>query len=225
MSRTGRRRCPRDETAASPAPYDYYGFPPETYRLTWPAPGATTLAARVRELLGGAGLESGEDAARGYDHGTFVPLMLTFPEADVPTTQLSLVAGLDPERHLAIGRALAPLRDEGVYIVGSGWLPQHREFRAAARSRRRRSMAGWGRRLRSTRASATNDSSLAEAPPRAARTAREHLLPLWCGRRAGGDRARSPPGSYMARTSPGTTLADAELEPRCSTPDAESVSW
>lgn len=103
-----------------PLYYDYYGFPEAAYRLSWPAPGATALAARVRSLLGAAGMESGEDAARGYDHGTFVPLMLTFPQADVPTTQLSLVTGLDPEKHLAIGRALAPLRDEGVLIVGSG---------------------------------------------------------------------------------------------------------
>jgi aromatic ring-opening dioxygenase catalytic subunit (LigB family) len=106
--------------ARPPLLYDYYGFPPESYSITWPAPGSPSLAARVRELLRLAGIASDEDGARGFDHGTFVPLKLTFPEADVPTVQLSLEAGLDPARHLAIGRALAPLRDEGVLIVGSG---------------------------------------------------------------------------------------------------------
>jgi aromatic ring-opening dioxygenase catalytic subunit (LigB family) len=100
--------------------YDYYGFPPSTYQVSWPAPGEPTLAARVRGLLGAARIDSAENASRGFDHGTFVPLKLAFPAADVPTVQLSLVSGLDPERHLAIGRALVPLRDEGVVIVGSG---------------------------------------------------------------------------------------------------------
>jgi aromatic ring-opening dioxygenase catalytic subunit (LigB family) len=100
--------------------FDYYGFPEAAYKLTWPAPGAPELATRVRELLSVVGIDSGEDDARGFDHGTFVPLKLTYPAADVPTLQLSLKAGLDPKEHLAIGRALAPLRDEGVFIVGSG---------------------------------------------------------------------------------------------------------
>ncbi|MFO0652924.1 MAG: class III extradiol ring-cleavage dioxygenase [Polyangiales bacterium] len=107
----------------SPRPpmlYDYYGFPPESYQITWPAPGDPTLAARVRALLGAQGIDSAESSDRGFDHGAFVPLKLTWPEADMPTVQLSLQAGLDPARHLAIGRALAPLRDEGVLILGSG---------------------------------------------------------------------------------------------------------
>ncbi|WP_163994020.1 DODA-type extradiol aromatic ring-opening family dioxygenase [Pyxidicoccus caerfyrddinensis] len=107
----------------SPRPpilYDYYGFPPASYQITWPAPGHPQLAARVQELLGAAGFQTATDAQRGYDHGTFIPLKLTYPDADVPTVQLSLVQGLDPEVHLAMGRALAPLRDEGVFIIGSG---------------------------------------------------------------------------------------------------------
>lgn len=103
-----------------PLLFDYYGFPAESYQLTWPAPGAPDVAARVRDLLGANRIASAANAERGFDHGTFVPFKLTYPEADVPTLQLSLKAGLDPEEHLAIGRALAPLRDEGVFIVGSG---------------------------------------------------------------------------------------------------------
>lgn len=100
--------------------FDYYGFPPESYRLTWPAPGHPGLAARVRELLSARGFDTAADAERGFDHGTFVPLKLTYPAAELPVVQLSLVAGLDPAHHLALGRALAPLRDEGVFIIGSG---------------------------------------------------------------------------------------------------------
>ncbi len=107
-------------SAHPPLLFDYYGFPEASYRLTWPAPGEPRVAARVRELLGAAGFKTAEDAERGFDHGTFVPLKLAWPEAEVPTVQLSLVRGLDPQEHLAMGRALAPLRDEGVYIIGSG---------------------------------------------------------------------------------------------------------
>lgn len=103
-----------------PLLFDYYGFPPAAYQITWPAPGDRALAARVQALLGDAGIQTGTDDARGFDHGTFVPLKVAYPAADVPTVQLSLLQGLDPEAHIAIGRALAPLRDEGVFIVGSG---------------------------------------------------------------------------------------------------------
>jgi aromatic ring-opening dioxygenase catalytic subunit (LigB family) len=103
-----------------PMLYDYYGFPPESYRVTWPAPGNPELAARVRELLEAAGFQTAADPNRGFDHGAFVPLKLTWPEAAIPTIQLSLKHGLDPREHIAIGRALQPLRDEGVFIIGSG---------------------------------------------------------------------------------------------------------
>jgi aromatic ring-opening dioxygenase catalytic subunit (LigB family) len=103
-----------------PLLFDYYGFPEHTYRLSYPAPGSPVVAARVRELLAGAGIEPAEDAARGFDHGVFIPFMLIYPKADVPIVQLSLQRDLDPAFHLAIGRALAPLRDEDVLIVGSG---------------------------------------------------------------------------------------------------------
>ena len=100
--------------------FDYYGFPPESYQLTWPAPGAPALVERVDGLLKQAGLQTAHDSQRGFDHGTFVPLKLAYPAPTIPTLQLSLRRGLDPAEHLAMGRALAPLRDEGVFIVGSG---------------------------------------------------------------------------------------------------------
>jgi len=100
--------------------YDYYGFPPHTYALTYPAPGAPALAERIAGLIGEAGLAAQVDPARGFDHGVFIPLKLVAPDADIPVIQLSLRRDLDPVAHLALGHALAGLRDEGVLIVGSG---------------------------------------------------------------------------------------------------------
>jgi len=100
--------------------YDYHGFPPHTYRLSYPAPGDPALAASCVALLQDAGLTAREDPQRGFDHGVFIPLKLVFPEADIPVVTLSLRRDLDPAAHLAAGAALAPLRDDGVLILGSG---------------------------------------------------------------------------------------------------------
>lgn len=105
---------------APPMLFDYYGFPDHTYELKFPAGGSVDLAARVGDLLSGAGIKSQTDAARGYDHGAFVPLLVAFPKADIPVIQLSLRADMDAAAHMEIGAALGPLRDEGVVIVGSG---------------------------------------------------------------------------------------------------------
>lgn len=108
---------------ASPQPpmvYDYTGFPEHTYHVKYPAPGAPALAERVQGLLQAAGIPVRKDDRRGFDHGTFTPLVAMYPQADVPVIQLSLKHGYDPEAHLALGRALAPLREEGVLILGSG---------------------------------------------------------------------------------------------------------
>ncbi|MDD9708036.1 class III extradiol ring-cleavage dioxygenase [Seohaeicola sp. 4SK31] len=105
---------------APPLLFDYGGFPPQTYELTWPAPGDPALAERVHDLIRAAGLPAAKDAERGFDHGVFVPLKVAFPEADIPCVQLSVASDLDPGRHIALGQALAPLRDEGVLILGSG---------------------------------------------------------------------------------------------------------
>jgi aromatic ring-opening dioxygenase catalytic subunit (LigB family) len=100
--------------------FDYHGFPPHTYQLTYLAPGDPALAAKAAGLLTSAGLPSSLDAARGLDHGVFVPLKVAFPDADIPVVEMSVDLGLDPTEHLTAGHALAPLRDEGVLIVGAG---------------------------------------------------------------------------------------------------------
>ncbi|MDT5158941.1 MAG: hypothetical protein QOH51_3298 [Acidobacteriota bacterium] len=114
----------RDFTVMSnPAPpmaYDYSGFPEFTYRIKYPAPGSPEVATRVQGLLRGAGFAAPADDVRGFDHGTFAPLAAIYPEANVPVLQLSIRSDYDPEAHLAVGRVLAPLRREGVLIVGSG---------------------------------------------------------------------------------------------------------
>ncbi|MCP1468942.1 aromatic ring-opening dioxygenase catalytic subunit (LigB family) [Sphingobium sp. OAS761] len=106
--------------ARPPLLFDYYGFPAHTYALRWAAPGAPDVAHRAEVLLAGAGFEMGRENARGWDHGVFIPMKVAVPEADIPLAQLSLRGDLDPAAHVAAGRALAPLRDEGVLIVGSG---------------------------------------------------------------------------------------------------------
>jgi len=179
--------------------FDYSGFPEETYRLTWPAPGAPDLARRVAGLLGEAGLPAGTAPGRGFDHGIFVPLKVVFPEAKIPVVALSLYLSsssrnantFDPALHLAAGRALASLRDEGVLLIASGMsfhnlraylqpktLPRAREFdtwlTAAVESpapERERFLTGW------------HDAPFAEfAHPR-----EEHLIPLMVAASAGGE--------------------------------------
>ena len=101
--------------------YDYYGFPPESYQIKYPAPGAPFLAKRIHTLLTEGGLQSRLDDHRGFDHGLFIPLKIMYPKADIPCVQLSLLSSLDPKAHIAIGKALAPLRQENVLIIGSGF--------------------------------------------------------------------------------------------------------
>jgi len=100
--------------------YDYYGFPPHTYQLTYPAPGAPALAAQIVQTLQAAGIASGQDAERGFDHGMFIPMKLMFPDANIPVLQLSLNESLNPEQQLQTGRALEALRAQDVLIIGSG---------------------------------------------------------------------------------------------------------
>lgn len=100
--------------------HDFYNFPAELYQLQYPAHGSEELSNRVVELLSNAGLKTGIDSHRGLDHGAWIPLMLSNPEHEIPVVQLSIQAHLGPGHHFEIGRALAPLRDENVLIIGSG---------------------------------------------------------------------------------------------------------
>jgi 4,5-DOPA dioxygenase extradiol len=125
-------------TRPLPLVYDFYGFPERYYTLQYPAPGAPAVAARIRELLREHGIAFVDDPERGLDHGTYVPLMSMYPDADVPVLQVSL-PGLDPKELHAFGRALAPLRDEGVLIAGSGFLTHN------MRSFGERSTPAWAR--------------------------------------------------------------------------------
>lgn len=120
---SGHWESDRFDVMSSPNPpmvYDYHGFPEHTYHVKYPAPGSPELATRVRDLIQAAGLPARLDPQQGFDHGTFTPLVIMYPDADVPVVQVSLRSGYDPAEHLALGRALAPLRDEGVLIIGSG---------------------------------------------------------------------------------------------------------
>ena len=101
--------------------YDYYGFPEETYNLDYISPGNPELADEVLARLNDAGINSGSTSGRGLDHGVFIPLMMMYPQGDIPVTQLSLIKGLDPRKHLELGKALSPLKDRNILIVGSGF--------------------------------------------------------------------------------------------------------
>lgn len=110
-----------------PLVHDFYGFPERYYETRYPAPGAPALAARVRELLRQKGIASSDDPGRGLDHGAYVPLVAMYPQADVPVLQLSMPA-LDPAELFALGRTLAPLRDERVLVFGSGFLTHNMRY-------------------------------------------------------------------------------------------------
>ncbi len=108
---------------ASPAPplvFDYYGFPPHTYQLTYPAPGDPALARNIVALIEAVGLRAATDANRGYDHGVFVPLKVIYPDARIPVIEVSMDRGLDPALHLQLGRALRSLREQDVLLLCAG---------------------------------------------------------------------------------------------------------
>lgn len=120
---SGHWEAPKFSVATSARPrmeYDYSGFPPHTYQVSYPAPGEPALAARARDFIAAAGIDVTTDSHQGFDHGVFVPLGLMYPKADMPIVMVSVKSGYDPAEHLALGRAIAPLRDEGVLVIGSG---------------------------------------------------------------------------------------------------------
>lgn len=191
---TSHWEAPRFMLSSSSAPgmiYDYGGFPPHTYQIRYPAPGDPTLAQRAAALLEQAGLDAGLDAERGFDHGTFSMLYPIYPEADMPVVQLSLRRDLDPAVHLAAGRALAPLRDEGVLMVGSG-LSYHnlRQFGASGGAASQ-AFDGWLRHVLLDLDADEREQALLgweQAPSaRAAHPREEHLIPLFVALGAAGD--------------------------------------
>jgi 4,5-DOPA dioxygenase extradiol len=101
--------------------YDYGGFPAEMYQLKYPAPGSPELATDIAAMLAEAGFDPQLDPDRGFDHGMFVPLLLMYPDASIPVIQLSMLSSLDPEEHIRMGAALAPLSERNVLVLGSGF--------------------------------------------------------------------------------------------------------
>lgn len=174
-----------------PMLYDYYGFPPDSYRIQWPAPGDPRLASHVRRRLEAEGLKTAANAVRGYDHGTFVPLKVMYPEAELPTVVLSLLSSLDPEEHLRMGRALAPLRDEGTFILGSGMSFHNlRMFGSPRAPSASEPFDAWLRETAELPAGERDDRlrAWAQAPgARQAHPREEHLLPLMVAAGAAGD--------------------------------------
>ena len=178
--------------------YDYGGFPEHTYHIRYAAPGSPGLAQRVQDLLSSGGIPARLDPERGFDHGTFSVMKPLYPAEDIPLVQLSIDRSYDPELHLQVGRLLAPLRDEGVLIIGSG-LSYHNlsEARGSAGVEPSRTFDAW---LHETLIEATPDERTArlsnwERAPlaRAAHPQEDHLIPLMTAVGA----AESEPGAVV----------------------------
>ena len=173
--------------------HDFHGFPAELYRIRYPAPGASAAARRAAQLLAEAGLDPETDPTRGLDHGAWAPLALAYPEADIPVAQLSIQPSRDPRHHMAVGRALAPLGDEGVLVLASGGAVHNLRQFAVDRSR----PAPWATAFDDWLADrldsgATEDlAAYAERPEgRLAHPSADHILPLFVALGAGGKGAR-----------------------------------
>lgn len=162
--------------------HDFYGFPEHLYRISYPAPGSPELAAHVRNLLNASGRVAHLDSERGFDHGTYCALKPIYPAANVPVVQLSMKIGLDPIEHIEVGKALAPLRDEGVLIIGSGSSYHNLRERGKASAATSKAFDNW---LRCSLLGVSPDERLArlsawETAPsaRAVHPREDHLIPL-----------------------------------------------
>lgn len=164
-----------------PMIYDYYGFPEHTYQIRYPAAGSPELARLAAGLLQAAGLPTALDGQRGYDHGAYTPLAVAWPDAGIPVVQLSLLEGLDPQQHLQAGRALAPLREQGILLIGSG-LSYHNLHRFGPAARQPSAVFDqWLQQCMSLPAIRRSQTLLHWTQAPAARLAHpreEHLLPL-----------------------------------------------
>jgi 4,5-DOPA dioxygenase extradiol len=175
--------------------HDFYNFPEPLYRLRYPAAGAPGVAQRAQGLLKDAGFTAAIDGCRGLDHGAWAPLLYAYPDADVPVVQLSVQPALGPGHHLALGRALRKLSDEGVLIVGSGHLTHNlrdmdRSGRAGAAPYAREFQQWVFEKIGSKDLEALSDYR--SASPHGARShpTEEHFLPLFVALGAAADDAR-----------------------------------
>jgi 4,5-DOPA dioxygenase extradiol len=177
--------------------HDFYGFPEALYGMQYRAPGSPELAGRVIAALTASGLHASADSERGLDHGAWVPLMLMYPQADIPVVQLSVQSGLGPEHHLALGRALAPLREDDVLVMGSGGYVHN--LRMMARGDIAAPEAPWAHDFAQWVGDALAAGRTAElldyrrrAPYGAqAHPTEEHFMPLFAALGAGGEKAKA----------------------------------
>jgi aromatic ring-opening dioxygenase catalytic subunit (LigB family) len=178
--------------ARPPMVFDYSGFPEHTYHIRYDAPGAPALADTVRAMLERGGLASGLDPKRGFDHGTFSLMQTMYPHADMPLVQLSLRSDFDPAEHLRVGELIAPLRDEGVLIVGSGF--SYHDLRGMGSRAGAEASASFDRWLNDTLVRSSPEErrrrllGWSAAPAaRAAHPREDHLIPLLVAVGAAGD--------------------------------------
>jgi 4,5-DOPA dioxygenase extradiol len=177
--------------------YDFSGFPPALYQMRYPAPGSSALAERTVDLLNAAGFAPRIDAARGLDHGAWVPLMLIYPGADIPVVQLSIQSALGPEHHYRLGRALAALRTEDVLVAGTGSFTHN--LRTMARGQLDAPEPAWSREFSDWIDAGLTEGRISDllayrrlAPHAAqAHPTDEHFLPLFVGLGAGGEGAKA----------------------------------
>ncbi|HET6433689.1 class III extradiol ring-cleavage dioxygenase [Dyella sp.] len=191
-------RSPRVGGAALPETvHDFGGFPAALYQVRYPAPGEPALAEQVARLLTDAGLSTTVDASRGLDHGAWVPLRLMYPDADIPVVPLSIQPHGGPAHQLAVGRALAPLREDGVLVIGSGSITHNLHDLAAGYSAEReapyvRPFIRWiEQRLAAGDTAALLDYRRQAPFAERAHPTDEHLLPLFVALGATGDGAHA----------------------------------
>ena len=186
-----------NSVVSNPTIHDFYGFPDALYRMRYPAPGAAKLAERTAELLAKAGQPVTVDRARGLDHGAWVPLMLMYPEADIPVVQLSIQTERGPEHHLKVGRALAPLKEEDILIMGSGSTTHN--LRTMTRGEVNAPEAPWATDFAEWVHAALDEGRTGDlldyrrkAPHGAhAHPSEDHFMPLFAALGAGGEGARA----------------------------------
>lgn len=177
--------------------HDFTGFPDALYKMRYPAHGSRALVTRTQQVLGDAGFKVQVDYSRGLDHGAWVPLMLMYPEADVPVVQLSVQCDLGPDHHVKLGRALAPLRSEEVLVLGTGGFVHN--LRTMDRGRLDGPEPPWVREFSDWVHAALSEGRTADltqylklAPHAAmAHPEEEHFLPLFVALGAGGPTAKA----------------------------------